>query len=170
MLYQGNVKITTEIDNECKRNELLKSYIDDFKDYWFNGYNSRIGKDIATARPNPPIGHRHTHLKPSIFPLIKSTEHNKSSKVYWNKWLNNRKIPPPTSDRCLFYMVSKSRTAYIFHYQSDKSHKFMEGIKFKEIVYKMENTAFQYNIDLMDFDEQQHLFSEKWLIKPPTPQ
>ncbi|WP_159084068.1 hypothetical protein [Saccharobesus litoralis] len=143
----------------------MKSYIDDFKDYWFNGYNPRIGKDIATARPNPPIGHRHTHLKPSIFPLsTKPAVHKKSTKAYWNRWLTNRLISPPTSDRCLFYMVSNSRIAYVFHYQSEKSHQFMESIKFKEIVYKMETLAFQYNIDLMGFDDQQNLFSNQWLI------
>lgn len=165
MLYQGNVVLTSQVDQERKKDPLFSSYISDFKDFWLHGYNARVGKDIATARPNPPVGHRHTHLKPLIFPITTSNSCKTSTKSYWRKWLLNKSIAPPTSDRCLFYMVSTSRVAYIFHYQSEHSHKFMQGIKFKEVVYKMESLAEQHNLELMDFTEQQFLFSDKWLVQ-----
>lgn len=174
--FKGKVFSLNHIAKAKKTTHFLEQYILDFKDYWFQGFSPNIGKDIATSFPNPPEGHRHTHLRTVTFPSkeeVRQASHLKYSdtKACWDKWgtiegelaqeLNTNQYP--TSDSCLFYLVDSNRNAYIFHYQADDSHEFMRTSEFKELVIKSSQAVENSGAFIMDWSEHNSLFDKKWL-------
>ena len=167
--YQGRVFQFPAFEQARINYPFLNNYVDAFKGYWLEGYHPHIGKDVATARPNPPEGHRHAHLIPDEF----ATDCGyKSSKVCWDKWqkadidiamfFNTNDIP--ASDHGIFYAVDIERNAYLFHYQAKDMHAFMNTNEFKELVIKMDNELCRHDVELMPISEQNNLFKIDWQI------
>jgi len=146
--YNGQVFLFQDINT--KDFEIIKS---EFKEYWKKGYSPIIGADKSTYRPEPE-GHRHIHMKPDEIC------------EKWEKW--SRKTPqkikkPPTSDRGLCYFVDNKRNAYIFLYIDDGLHDFLDSIEFKNIVESSYGIIYKNDIVLMNFEEQEEIFSDKWI-------
>jgi hypothetical protein len=168
--YQGSVFQLPAFKQARINYPFLNNYVDAFKAYWLEGYHPHIGKDIATARPNPPEGHRHAHLIPSDgFPTDKGY---KSSKICWDKWqkadidiamfFNTNDIP--TSEHGIFYAVDIKRNAYLFHYQATDMHAFMKTAKFTDLVVSIENQLYSEDVELMSIYEQNELFKSDWQV------
>ena len=151
--YQGAVFLFPAFQQARINYPFLNNYVNAFKGYWLEGYHPQIGKDITTARPNPPEGHRHAHLIPDEFPIDKGY---KSSKICWDKWqkadidiamfFNTNDIP--TSDHGIFYAVDTKRNAYLFHYQAKDMHEFMNTDKFKKLVVEIDSQLYNKGIEI----------------------
>lgn len=165
--FKGSVYQTHAFKEACKSSSFLKQCVSAFKTYWFDGYHPHIGKDVATSRPNPPEGHRHTHLRPDIFPSDKGYTRTQRC---WDRWksadieiavsFNSNDIP--TSDHGLFYAVDTKRNAYLFHYQDADMHEFMDTFEFTEIVQSVEKMLEGSGIELLSIYKQSRLFEREW--------
>lgn len=173
--FKGKVVYLKSIKDAAESNKLLDLYNKSFKQYWIYGYSPVIGKDVPTSYPNPPTGHRHTHLQPISYPTqaeIKQSSHLcfSDSEDCWKRWamtsyVNNAIYP--TSDTCLFYMVDTERTAYVFHYQAANSHSFMNTTDFTELVHKVSNMVYEAGKFLMNWEDHHTLFEKEWLESEP---
>lgn len=160
--FQGTVKYTKVIDKLRNESELLDAYLTSFKTYWKDGYSPNIGKDIATYEPNPPQGHRHTHLKPTDFDY--KAKAYSDSKDCWERWEKSQKHSSlPTSNTFLFYMVDTNRVAYVFHFLDEGSHEYLNTTDFREKVIEVADKIQNGGNELMSFEEQSFLFEKRWL-------
>jgi hypothetical protein len=180
-MYVGKIRQLESISKNRKLDSALDQSIINFQDYWTSGFNPYVGKDIVTSYPNPPEGHRHVHILPVIFPTrneIKSSNKLKytDSKACWDSWAKNtddsefissneRLNKIPTSNFCLYYFVDSNRNAYLFHYSISSGHEEMNTTEFTTLVRNIESKLYDNGLYLMDIQEQQDLFADKWLVK-----
>ncbi|HGS5256643.1 TPA: hypothetical protein ACMDV4_000625 [Vibrio cholerae] len=169
--FKGKVVYLKSIKDAADSNPLLETYRKSFNEYWKYGYSPVIGKDVPTSYPNPPAGHRHSHLQPISYPTQAEIEQSShlgfsDSEDCWKRWAspsNGGKDIYPTSDTCLFYMVDTERTAYVFHYQAADSHSFMNTTDFTELVHKVSDMVYEAGKFLMDWKDHHTLFEDEWL-------
>lgn len=176
-MYSGKVKQLASIQEDRRLDSALDTAISNFIDYWTNGFNPYVGKDVVTSYPNPPEGHRHIHILPISFPSKKEI-HNRSHLKYtdseecWDNWAKNKETSLflsldeklnrlPTSNFCLYYFVDDSRNAYLFHYSVSDAHDEMNSAEFIALVKKVETTLYSKGIYFMCIQDQQELFSSK---------
>jgi hypothetical protein len=169
--FKGDVKVIQALTNQEQENPTLKNHLDNFKEYWLEGFHPLVGKDIATTRPNPPEGHRHTHLHPGVFGPSK---HWKASEDCWNKWgglhYNSNNDAQdinfnqhPTSDTFLCYLIDEKRVAYVFHYKIDDGHEFLNSAEYVELVNKVAIGIEHNGQSIMGWESHHDLFESKWI-------
>ena len=147
----------------------IKTRIIDFEDYWLNGFNPNIGKDVPSSKPNFFLGNRHVHLKPLIGGFKNIEEKN-----LWKKWKNKKIKYPflnsehnlssfPTSNYGFLYFVDKDRIAYLYHYCDNDMHEFINSREYLEIAENLDE-YFEKN-KKYPISNEQHImiFTQKWL-------
>ncbi len=173
ILFKGevNTSIIKKAFLNNDNNELLidlYNKIDDFRDFWLNGFSPNIGKDIKTFKPDIE-GHRHVHIYPNKEDL---KQLKRKSKKNWENWRTKPNVfyhernsfDIPSSNTGFFYFVCTNRIAYLFHYCDEHLHEFMKTQEFYMIVDKISNLLLSKGIEFMNTEEQQCLFEEKWYL------
>jgi len=167
--FKGTVKKLTSIANEAKTNPTLKTHLDNFSEYWLEGFSPLVGRDVPSKKPRPPDGHRHVHLHPGYFSSDEACK-----KIRWDKWSTThydscedaQDIPykeHPTSDTLLFYLVDENRTAYVFHYLADGAHAFLESANYGELVNTSIKLIESSGECIMGWESHHELFELKWI-------
>jgi len=169
--FKGDVKIIQSLQMQAQENPTLQDHLNNFSEYWLEGFHPLVGRDIATARPNPPEGHRHTHLHPGIFT---PSANWKASKDCWDKWggkhyrsgddaqdINHNQHP--TSDTFLCYLINDKRVAYVFHYQVEDGHNFLTSPDYSALVNKVGSQIEHNGQRIMGWESHHDLFELKWI-------
>ncbi|PKG37457.1 hypothetical protein [Psychromonas sp. Urea-02u-13] len=69
----------------------------------------------------------------------------------------------PTSDTFLCYLIDEKRRAYIFHYQVEGGHYFLDSHEYRELVNKVGDKIESSGECVMGWESHHELFEVKWM-------